>query len=39
MDITGKPMKGWVMIEPDGVADDGAVASEVTGLEVALWAT
>lgn len=25
MDITGKPMKGWIMVEPDGVADDGAV--------------
>ena len=22
MDITGKPMKGWVMIEPEGVEDD-----------------
>jgi hypothetical protein len=21
MDITGKPMKGWVMVEPDGVTD------------------
>lgn len=21
-DITGKPMKGWVMVEPDGVEDD-----------------
>jgi TfoX/Sxy family transcriptional regulator of competence genes len=21
-DITGKPMKGWVMIEPDGIDDD-----------------
>lgn len=24
-DITGRPMKGWVMVEPDSVADDGAV--------------
>ena len=22
MDITGKPMKGWVIVEPDGVEDD-----------------
>jgi TfoX/Sxy family transcriptional regulator of competence genes len=22
MDITGKPMKGWAMIAPDGVAED-----------------
>ena len=21
-DITGKPMKGWVMVEPEGVEDD-----------------
>ncbi len=21
-DITGKPMKGWAMVEPEGVADD-----------------
>lgn len=21
-DITGKPMKGWVMVEPDGIEDD-----------------
>jgi hypothetical protein len=25
MDITGKPMKSWVLVEPEGVADDGAV--------------
>ena len=25
MDITGKPMKGWIMVEPDGVADDAEV--------------
>ena len=22
MDITGKPMKGWIMVEPEGVEDD-----------------
>ena len=22
MDITGKPMKGWVMVDPEGVAED-----------------
>ena len=22
MDITGRPMKGWLMVAPDGVADD-----------------
>lgn len=21
-DITGKPMKGWVMVEPEGIAED-----------------
>ena len=21
-DITGKPMKGWVLVEPDGIEDD-----------------
>lgn len=25
MDITGKPMKGWLLVEPDGVADVDAV--------------
>ena len=25
MDITGKPMKGWIMVEPDGVVDDAEV--------------
>ncbi len=25
MDITGKPMKGWIMVEPDGVNDDAAL--------------
>ena len=24
-DITGRPMKGWVMVEPQGVEDDGQV--------------
>ena len=23
MDITGKPMKGWIMVEPEGVEGDG----------------
>ena len=23
MDITGKPMKGWAMVAPEGVAEDG----------------
>ena len=22
MDITGKPMKGWILVEPEGVEDD-----------------
>ena len=26
MDITGKPMKGWVMVEPEGVEDDEQLA-------------
>ena len=25
MDITGKPMKGWIMVEPVGVADESEV--------------
>ncbi|MGE0756338.1 MAG: TfoX/Sxy family protein [Pirellulaceae bacterium] len=25
-DITGKPMKGWVMVEPEGVEDDDSLA-------------
>jgi TfoX/Sxy family transcriptional regulator of competence genes len=25
MDITGKPMTGWVMVRPNGLTDDGAV--------------
>jgi hypothetical protein len=25
MDITGKPMKGWIMVEPEGVEDDDKV--------------
>lgn len=25
MDITGKPMKGWIMVGPEGVQDDSAV--------------
>jgi hypothetical protein len=28
-DITGKPMAGWVMVEPAGVADDDAVGDWV----------
>ncbi|MFO0912758.1 MAG: TfoX/Sxy family protein [Pirellulales bacterium] len=26
-DITGRPMKGWVMVEPGGLAEPGALAS------------
>lgn len=26
MDITGKPMKGWAKVAPDGVADDDDLA-------------
>lgn len=26
-DITGKPMKGWIMVEPDGVEDDAQLAA------------
>ena len=28
-DITGKAMKGWVMVEPEGAAEAGAVAAWV----------
>ena len=24
-DVTGRPMKGWIMVAPDGVADEAAV--------------
>lgn len=27
MDITGKPMKGWLMIEPDGIDKDAQLKS------------
>jgi TfoX N-terminal domain len=26
-DITGRPMSGWVLVEPAGVADDGALGA------------
>jgi len=26
-DITGRPMSGWVLVEPAGIADDGALAA------------
>jgi hypothetical protein len=26
-DITGRPMKGWVIVEPEGVDDDSQLAS------------
>jgi hypothetical protein len=26
-DVTGRPMKGWVMVEPDGLESDGQLAS------------
>ncbi len=29
-DITGRPMKGWVMVEPEGIADDEDLKSWVT---------
>ena len=36
-DITGRPMKGWVMIAPDGYANDKDLADWVqTGVEFAL---
>jgi hypothetical protein len=31
MDITGKPMKGWVMVEPEGVEDEDQVKDWVQG--------
>ena len=35
-DFTGKPMKGWLYVAPDGVEDDGALARWVEwGLEAA----
>lgn len=32
-DVTGKPMKGWVMVEPDGLDSDGQLASWVQRAE------
>lgn len=29
MDITGKPMKGWAMIAPEGIAEDAALNRHV----------
>ena len=26
-DITGRPMKGWVLVEPEGVKDDGLLSA------------
>ncbi|HKA08126.1 MAG TPA: TfoX/Sxy family protein [Gemmataceae bacterium] len=26
-DITGRPMSGWVLVEPAGIADDGALGA------------
>src|SRR5437868_260310 len=26
-DITGKPMKGWIMVDPEGIDDDGSLKS------------
>ena len=28
-DITGRPMKGWVVVEPDGIDDDGQLKAWV----------
>lgn len=30
MDITGRPMKGWVMVAPDGIASDRALKAFIT---------
>jgi hypothetical protein len=29
MDITGKPMKGWIMVEPEGVEDDDQLKNRI----------
>lgn len=35
-DITGKPMKGWIVVEPEGIEDDHAFAVWVAqGVEFA----
>lgn len=28
-DITGKPMKGWVIVEPDGIENDGQLSGRI----------
>ena len=30
MDITGKPMKGWVKIAPDGIQNDTILENDIT---------
>ena len=36
MDLTGRPMKGWVLVAPEGVASDAGVVEWVTqGAEFA----
>lgn len=32
-DITGKPMKGWVMVEPDGIDEDGQLKAWIERAE------
>lgn len=35
-DVTGRPMRGWITVEPAGLADDGALAAWVQrGIDVA----
>lgn len=32
-DVTGRPMKGWVLVGPEGVADDGPLAQWLARAE------
>ena len=32
-DVTGRPMKGWVMVEPDGIENDGPLGDWIRRAE------
>jgi hypothetical protein len=36
-DITGKPMKGWVLVEPEGVEDEGQLKEWIQVLRTLQW--
>jgi TfoX/Sxy family transcriptional regulator of competence genes len=36
-DITGRPMKGWVLVEPDGVVEDEALKDWIQRAVKFIW--